>query len=144
MITTRSFVMLALATTLLPALCWADVTVEDAWARATPPGAKTAAIYLTLNNGGEDTALVAASTSFADKTELHTHVHADGMMRMEEVPAIDLPSGGTAVLKPHGDHLMLFGLRQGLEPGATVDLELTLENGRQLKLDVPVRDGRKR
>lgn len=118
------------------------VEVSEAWARATPPGAKTAAIYLTLSNTGETASLVAASTPVAERAELHTHKHEDGMMRMEQVPAIEIPAGGEARLKPHGDHVMLFGLRQGLTPGERVSLTLEFDDGRTLELEVPVRDGR--
>lgn len=120
-----------------------DIEVSDAWARATPPGARTAAMYLTLSNTGETLSLIAANTPVAARAELHTHKHVDGMMRMEKVPAIEIPAGGTAELRPHGDHVMLFGLRQALVPGEWVTLTLEFDDGRTLELEVPVRDGRK-
>ena len=37
---------------LAAAPAWAQIKVEDAWSRATPPGAKIAAGYLTVRNAG--------------------------------------------------------------------------------------------
>ncbi len=129
---------------LLSAPVAAEVTVEDAWARATPPGARTGAVYFTLNNDGPADALIGARTAVAERAELHTHVHADGMMRMEPVASIAVASEGSAVLKPHGDHLMLVGLRQALVAGETVAIELEFESGASHAMNVSVRDARQR
>jgi copper(I)-binding protein len=120
----------------------AQVEVAGAWARATPPGAKTAAIYLDLHNSGANDALVAAVTDTAQETQLHTHRHEGGMMRMEQVERFELPAGEVISLKPGGKHLMLIGLLRPLQPGETVNLTLLFENRDRLLLQVPVRDGR--
>ncbi|MEE4174430.1 MAG: copper chaperone PCu(A)C [Xanthomonadales bacterium] len=127
-----------------PVTALADIAVEDAWARATPPGARTGAVYLTLVNDGKTDALVAAATDAADRAELHTHVHENGMMAMREVGAIELPPGGEARLKPHGDHVMLFGLRGPLVAGETISLTLEFASAEPLTVEIPVRDGRSR
>lgn len=127
-----------------PQAALAEITAEDAWARATPPGARTGAIYLTLVNVGEADALVGAETDAAERAELHTHVHEDGMMSMRQVHSIEIPGKGSAALEPHGDHVMLFGLRGPLVAGDSVRLTLDFEAGESLTLDVPVKDGRQR
>jgi copper(I)-binding protein len=137
-----SVVSLFCAASLLANQALADVSVEGAWVRATPPGARTGAVYLTLNNDGPADALIRARTDVAERAELHTHVHIDGMMRMEPVASIAIPAGGAAELKPHGDHLMLVGLRQPLVAGSVVVIEFEFEGGETVELDVPVRDGR--
>ncbi|MEZ5722632.1 MAG: copper chaperone PCu(A)C [Paracoccaceae bacterium] len=43
----------------------------------------------------------------------------NGVMRMRQVEAIDVPAGGSAVLKP-GEHLMLIDLTGRLVEGETV------------------------
>mgnify|MGYP001820989197 CR=1 FL=1 len=125
-----------------PAVALADIVIEDAWARATPPGARTGAIYLTLSNDGAVDALVGAATEAADRAELHTHVHENGMMAMRQVEAFDLPAGGMAQLKPHGDHVMLFGLRGPLVAGESLSLTLEFHTHEPMTLDVPIRDAR--
>ena len=119
------------------------ITVSDAWARATPPGAQTGAIYLTLTNQGAADRLVALGTDAAREAQLHTHLHADGMMRMEQIAALELPANGTAVMAPGGDHVMLIGLKQPLVPGATVTLTLEFAQHEALSVSIPVRDGRR-
>jgi copper(I)-binding protein len=128
----------------LPVTALAEIHVEEAWARATPPGARTGAIYLTLVNDGETDSLVAAATDAADRAELHTHVHENGMMAMRQVETIEVPAGGQARLKPHGDHVMLFGLRGPLVAGEVLRLTLQFEVGEPQTIEVPVRDGRSR
>ena len=119
------------------------ITVSDAWARATPPGAQTGAIYLTLTNQGAADRLVALGTDAARAAQLHTHLHADGMMRMEQIAALELPANGTAVMAPGGDHVMLIGLQQPLVPGATATLTREFAQHEALSVSIPVRDGRR-
>ena len=119
-----------------------EISVSDAWVRATPPGAKTAAVYLTINNPDADDALVAAETNVADEAQLHTHRHDDGMMRMQQVDRFELPGGETIELKPGGNHLMLIDIYRPMEPGNSIELRLIFEQNSPLTLQVPVRDGR--
>ena len=125
-----------------PTTALAELTVEGGWARATPPGARTGAIYLTLRNDGEADSLIGAATEAADRAELHTHVHENGMMAMRQVSAIHVPAGGEARLAPHGDHVMLFGLHAPLVAGEVLSLTLEFESGAPLSVEIPVRDGR--
>ncbi len=137
-------------TLLTAALCFLSsaalgdsITISDAWARATPPGAQTGAVYLTLNNEGDADRLIGLDTDAAREAQLHTHLHADGMMRMEQIAALELPAKGEAVMAPGGDHVMLIGLKQPLVPGATVTLTLEFAQHEALSVRIPVRDGRR-
>ena len=118
------------------------VTIEDAWARATPPGARTGAVYLTIRNAGEADRLVAASSHAAGEVQIHTHRHEGGMMKMEQLEALEIPAGGEAVLAPGGDHLMLIGLESGLVDGHSIHIELEFAAAGPLQVTVPVRDAR--
>lgn len=138
-----SLALLLAAFTVIPAAV-AEVSVEDAWARATPPGARTGAVYFTLSNDGAAMSLVAAATPAAGRAELHTHVHENGMMAMRQVEAIEVPANGEARLAPHGDHVMLFGLPAPLVAGEQLQLTLEFETGETLTVPVPIRDGRPR
>jgi len=68
------------------AACGSDsgdsLKVSDAWARSTPPGQETSAIYLKIEGGPEADSLVAASvpTDIAGKTEIHETVESGGAM----------------------------------------------------------------
>ncbi|MGS2722768.1 copper chaperone PCu(A)C [Porticoccus sp. GXU_MW_L64] len=89
-----------------------SVTVSDAYVRAMPPGRTvTAGFFEIANNGDRDCRLVAAKTDIAGATELHTHIHKDGKMRMRRVPGVDVPAGEQLSFKPGGLHVMLFRVR---------------------------------
>ena len=91
-----------------------------------------------MNRGGEDR-LLAASTTIAERTELHTHQMDDkGVARMRKVSHIDLPSNERVMLKPGGYHVMLMGLTAPLKEGESFSLTLRFENTGDLTFDVPV------
>lgn len=111
---------------LLPAAARAQpaVTVESAWARATPPRATTGAVYLSLTSPQGDQ-LTGVSTPAAAEATLHRMTNEDGVMRMREVDGIDLPAGQTVTLAPGSLHIMLTGLKAPLRQGETVPVHLT-------------------
>lgn len=110
------------------------VSVSGPFAFANPAGAGAGAAFMTIAVEGGDDVLVSASSPVASRVELHTHVMDGGVMRMRQVPNIAVPGE----LKPGGDHVMLMGLRQALEPGQEIDLTLTFEKAGDMTLKVPV------
>lgn len=124
---------------------WAgDITIEDAYARASRPGAPTGAMFMTIvNAGAEDDRLVAAASPVAKLVELHTHIEEDGVMKMREVEGgFEVPAGGTHMLQRGGDHVMLMGVTETLENGDTVPLTLTFEKAGKIELQVTVDNDR--
>lgn len=116
-----------------------NIAVSQPWARATAPGAPAGAAYLTVTNTGKQPdRLVAASTPAAKTTELHTHIHDNGVMRMRPVEAIEVPAGGTVALKPGGLHVMMMGLNAPLAQGSTVEVTLTFEKAGKVTVPVAV------
>ena len=98
--------LLAVAVVTTAAAQAPTVKVEHAWARATPGGAKTAALYMTLvNKGGADDRLVSVATPVAGKAEVHSTTTENGIMRMRPVEALDVKAGTSTVLKPGGYHV---------------------------------------
>ncbi len=83
-----------------------SVTIEQPWARATPGGAKTGAVYMTLDNKS-DTAdrLTGASSDVADKLQIHEMKVENGVMKMREIAGgLPVPAGGSVALKPGSYH----------------------------------------
>lgn len=119
-----------------------QLTITGAWARATPPGARTGAAYLTFANDGAADTLLEASTPSARTVEIHTHIVEGGLQRMVELAELTLPAGQTVVLQPGGLHLMLIDLTAPLAPGATVALSLRFAAAGTVELEVPVIDAR--
>jgi copper(I)-binding protein len=116
----------------------ATLKIAHPYARATPPGADIGGAYLTIDNKGAADRLVAASSPAAARVELHTMSMDNGVMRMHEVKAIDLPAGGEVQLKPGGLHMMLVGLKAPLAEGTRVPLKLTFEHAGSIDVDVAV------
>jgi copper(I)-binding protein len=100
------------------------VVVSDAWARATAPGMSVGAVYLTLQGGPTADTLLAASTPRAAMTQIHVVTEADGIARMRETEAVDVPAGQRVRLAPQGTHVMLMGLSQPLVAGERFALTL--------------------
>jgi len=132
----RAFVLL-LALIASPAL--AQIKIEDAWSRATAPGAKIAAGYMTINNAAKTPdKLMSASSPAAEKVETHVTVKEGDIFRMREVKGYDIPAGGSFELKPGGAHLMLVNVRSPLKEGDKVPLTLRFQRAGEIKTELHV------
>jgi copper(I)-binding protein len=127
----RSIVLLSLLAVagVAPAAAQAPaIEVDHAWARATPAGARTAALYLTLvNKGASSDRLVAVSTPVAGKAEVHSSTTENGVMQMRPVAALEVKPDSRTVLKPGGYHVMLMELKGPLKEGQSFAITLTFE-----------------
>lgn len=115
------------------------LVVHDPWVRESLPGKTMSAGFLTFANDGEADALVGASCDCAAAVEMHRMVEAGGMMKMEQVPEIAIPSHAEVKLAPGGLHLMFFGVKTPLQAGQNVQLTLTFKSAPPQTLEVPVR-----
>lgn len=113
--------------------------VAEAWARATPPGAATGAVYFVLTGGDAGDRLLGASSPVAERAELHMTTMSDGMMRMRALENLRLAPGETVRFEPGGRHVMLIGLKQPLHEGDAVPLTLTFERAGTIEVQVEVR-----
>ena len=117
----------------------AQITVQDAWSRATPPGAKIAAGYLTIHNAGAADRLVSASSPAAEQVQTHVTIREGEITRMREVKGYDVPARGTLELKPGGAHLMLVNIKAPFKAGTSVPLTLKFEKAGEVKTELQVR-----
>ncbi len=115
-----------------------DLMIDHPFARASIPDRPGAAYATIKNMGGEDDRLVSARSPKAARVELHTHIMENGVARMRPVEAIDVPAGGTAELKPGGNHIMLFKLDKHLSEGETFPLILSFEKAGDVEVEVNV------
>jgi copper(I)-binding protein len=118
--------MTVLVASLLAASVQAQVTVKDAWVRATVPQQKATGAFMQLQ-AGKDSKLVSASSPVTPVVEVHEMVMQDNVMKMRQVPGIDLPAGKTVELKPGGYHVMLMDLKQPVKEGDVVPITLVVE-----------------
>ena len=115
-----------------------SIAVEHAWARASPKGAPNGVTYLTLVNKGADAdRLIGASSPVAENIQIHEERTEDGVSKMRELEALDVPPSSTVTLKPSGIHLMMK-LKQQLQEGQTFPLTLTFEKGGAVEVTVKV------
>lgn len=116
---------------------------HDGYVREMPPGQSATAAFMTLaNDGAQPVALVAASSTVADRVEIHTHRHGNGTVRMERVARVEVPAKGRLQLQPGGYHVMLIDLHQPLRAGDRVAITLLDEEGGAHPVELPVVDMR--
>jgi len=116
----------------------AQISVEDAWIRATPPGVKTAAGYLIIRADSADR-LVSVTSPAAERVQTHITVLEGDVARMREVKGYDIPAGGTFELKPGGAHLMFVNIKAPMKEGMTVPATLKFQHLGEIKMEFEVR-----
>lgn len=138
----KTFTMAALTGVALfsTSSAWAgEMSVTDAWARASAGMARAGAAFVTItNSGSSDDRVIAAQAPVSDVAELHTHIKEGDVMRMRPVEDIPVKAGETVVLKPGGLHVMFMGLHEGLKEGQTFPLTLTFEKAGAVETTVTV------
>lgn len=115
-----------------------EISITDPHARPTVPGQPGGAAYLTLENtGGSADRLVGVTSPVAQSAGIHTMRMDGNVMRMREAGELPLPPAAKVEMKPGmGYHIMLNGLKQPLQAGATFPMTLTFEKAG--KVEVPV------
>ena len=101
--------------------------------------ATAGAAFLTITSLGGADRLVGFATPACNRPELHTHIDDNGVMRMRQVEAIEVPAGGTAELKPGGLHLMLIDLNGPLVEGESVVVTLMFETAGAVEVTLPIK-----
>ncbi len=115
-----------------------SLTVERSYARVS--AARNGAAYLTIaNDAAQPDRLVRVAPPRADKVEMHTMTMDGDIMRMRQVPAIDLPANGRVEMRPgEGLHIMLIGLKGPLTAGEQFPLSLEFERSGKVEVTVAV------
>lgn len=118
-----------------------ELHIGHPYARSTPPGAKVGGAYLSIDNKGKAAdRLVRASSPRAGSAELHTMSMEGNVMRMRQVPAIEVAPGATVKLVPGGLHVMLQELQQPLKKGERFPMTLVFERAGEVRVDIVVED----
>jgi len=119
-------------------VAWAQLTVENPWARPTTPNAKLAAAYLTIVNAGAADRLVGAGSPAAARVEMHVTLKDGEILRMREVKELKVPARGKLELKPAGAHLMFVDIKGPFKRGEKVPVTLKFENAGEVKAELLV------
>ena len=146
----RRSILAGLALGIVPALAWAqhappmgetragDLAITQGWSRAAGQGGQGAGYLTIANHGTAPDRLLSASSPAAGRLELHTHIREGDVMRMREVPSIEIPPGRTVTFQPGGLHLMMIGLKQPLRQGETVPVTLRFERTGEVQVALAV------
>ena len=116
-----------------------NITVTDAWARATVQGQKATGAFMKIT--AKDTAkLVGVSSPVAGVVEVHEMKMDKDVMKMAALPnGLELPAGKAVELKPGGYHVMLMDLKAPLVKDTTVPLTLTVQDAKGVKSNVELK-----
>ncbi len=117
-----------------------DLAVEAAWGRATPPGGRTGAIYVTVSNAGtEADRLVSAETPASNDVMLHrTEMEGEVAKMRHAEHGFPVEPGGSLTMRPRGDHIMLMSLNAPLKEGESVPLTLVFERAGRVELTASI------
>ncbi len=115
----------------------AQVSVGQAWARATVAQQKVSGAFLRLKSAKAGR-LVEVRSPVAGRVEMHEMAMAGDTMRMREVAGIELPAGQWVELKPGGYHLMLMDLKRPIQAGEKLPLTLVIEGADKKRQSVEV------
>ena len=124
-----------------------DVVMDHPYATPSLAGTTTGAVYFKSirNKGKTSDRLLSARTAVAARVEIH-HMQMDGnVMRMRQVPALELPAQTDVSLRHGGagtHHLMLLDMAKPLKDGDRFDLELVFEKAGTRRVNVWVQTPR--
>lgn len=113
-----------------------DLSISNARVVESIPGSKNTAVFLDIKNTSKKPIfLVKATNSIGAVSELHTHIHENGIMTMKQVEKLEIPAKAILSLKPGGHHIMLMNLVKPLKKGIDlVDLNLEFSDGSVIKI----------
>ena len=139
---------IVLAALLLPA-CFAHaheykagaLEIAHPWSQELPPNAPTVAAYFIIHNAGKTAdRLLSVDSPIAPEAQLHEHVMQGDLMRMQQVPSVEIPAGGNVTFAPMAYHVMLLNPtdRSLLSDGKRFPLTLHFEKAGDVTVEVSV------
>ncbi|MHC8398736.1 copper chaperone PCu(A)C [Pseudomonas sp. MDT1-17] len=140
--------LIVLAALLLPA-CFAnaheykagELEIAHPWSQELPPNAPTVAAYFVIQNTGKTSdRLLSVDSPIAGIAQLHEHVKQNDLMKMKQVPSVEIPAGGEVTFAPMAYHVMLLELkdRSLLSDGKRFPLTMHFEKSGDVTVDVAV------
>ena len=135
----KHLITAAIATVFAASAFAQNVTVTDAWARATVQGQKATGAFMKIT-AKDNAKLVGASSPVAGVVEVHEMKMDKDIMKMAALPnGLDLPAGKAVELKPGGYHVMLMDLKAPLAKDSTIPLTLTVQDAKGVKSTVELK-----
>ena len=102
------------------------IRMVDPWVSATLPGQNFAAAYIEFHSS-KLMKLTKVTSPQAASVQIHTMSQDHGVMRMSELPVLDIPANENIKLEPGKMHFMLNDLKAPLVAGDDATLSFTFE-----------------
>lgn len=119
------------------------ISIENAWVRASTPGQKVGAAYMTIKSN-ENIEMVYAETARAGSVEMHSMTMNNGVMKMRMLESLPVKANQPVSLAPGGLHLMLFDLTAPFKSGEKISFRLCFKNSTgnivEQTITVPVKE----
>jgi periplasmic copper chaperone A len=116
-----------------------DLIIIDAWMPQPLQGARAGAIYLKIENIGNDAdQLLAAESPVAQQMMVHESRESGGVMKMLPRSSLEIPTHGEVKLKPMGIHLMAMGLKSSIKESDVFPITLKFRRAGPVRVDVVV------
>jgi len=123
----------------LPCAFAQGLIVSDAWARATPAGAHSGAVYLTFaNTASKPIGIAGVAASIAGICEIHQSIEQNGMVKMRRITDLVIGAGESVKLQPGQKHIMLMQMRAPLRQGSKFRLYVTDDRQQVISVEVLV------
>lgn len=119
-------IIIAVAATVFAISAQAQVTISDAWVRATVAQQKATGAFMQIKSV-KDARLLEVRSPVAGVVEIHKMEMADNVMKMRAIDTLDLPAGKVVELKPGSYHIMLLDLKAQVKDGDVVPVTLVVE-----------------
>lgn len=130
MILVRAFMLIAFAAIFSAGCTGKDdeipIRMVDPWVSATLPGQNISAGYIEFHSS-KPMKLTKATSAQAGSVQIHTMSHENGVMKMSELPVLEIPANETIKLEPGHMHFMLNDLKVPLVAGDDATLSFTFE-----------------
>jgi copper(I)-binding protein len=120
-----------------------SITVVAPTAAPTAPGQPHGAIFIQSirNTGAQTDQLIGARAEVSKSMEVHRMTMDNNVMKMREIPGIEVPAKGEVSLakgSKNGYHLMLMNLKQPLKQGDQFPVTLIFKQAGEQQITVTV------
>jgi periplasmic copper chaperone A len=122
-----------------PAASIGPIQVFDPWVRVAKSGDNTGSFMLIKNTGSQSDRLLKVECGVSMMTGLHETIMDGDVMKMSEIPALDIPANGQVELKSGGYHVMMMSVSQDLKEGEMMKMTLTFEKAGPLEIEAVIK-----
>ena len=117
----------------------AQITLTEVTVKKPVPGQTVGAGYFSVANLGDASrVLLGVSTDQAERVEMHTHVHHDGVMSMQKMESLEVPANAALKFEPGKNHLMLFSPSEDALESGVINLEFQFQDGETISVTAQV------